>query len=74
MPQINIYTFLSQTSWTIIIFFIFYYIMKQYLLPIIYEQLQLKYKLNNKINIQSLKYLSNHQTNWNSILNKITKE
>lgn len=42
MPQSNLYTFLTQTTWLIILFSLFYYIMKQYLLPLIYENIQLK--------------------------------
>lgn len=43
MPQINVFSYLSQCTWTIILFYIFYYIMKQYLLPFIYENIKLKY-------------------------------
>lgn len=42
MPQINFYTYLSQTTWTIILFFIFYFIMKQYFLSLIFENIKLK--------------------------------
>lgn len=42
MPQINFYTYLSQTTWTIIIFYIFYYSMKQYFLPLIFQNLKVK--------------------------------
>lgn len=42
MPQINFYTYLSQTTWTIIIFYIFYYCMKQYLLPRIFQNIKVK--------------------------------
>lgn len=42
MPQINFYTYLSQTTWTIILFSLFYIIMKQYFLPLIFESLKVK--------------------------------
>jgi hypothetical protein len=46
MPQINSYTYLSVTTWTIILFFLFYYLMKQYIIPIIYENIKIKSYLN----------------------------
>ncbi len=42
MPQINIYHFLSQTSWTILLFLFFFYLMKQYILPSLLEVIKLK--------------------------------
>lgn len=42
MPQLNFYTYLSQVSWTILIFVSFFAIMKIYLLPAILESLKLK--------------------------------
>ena len=49
MPQCNLYTFLTQTTWLIILFYLFYYIMKQYLLPLTYENLQLKLLISNGV-------------------------
>lgn len=46
MPQLNTLNYLTQTTWTIIIFTIYYYIMKKYIIPIIIEKLYLKNKLN----------------------------
>jgi len=43
MPQINIYTYLSQTTWTIFLFIIFYINMKQVLLPSLLETIKLKF-------------------------------
>lgn len=42
MPQINAYNYLSITTWVIIIFYIFYYIIKQNILPRILETLKIK--------------------------------
>lgn len=42
MPQINFYTYLSQTTWTIILFYVLYYYMKQYILPALYENIKIK--------------------------------
>ena len=42
MPQLNGYTYLSQTTWTIILLFIFYYSMKAYLLPLLFENSKIK--------------------------------
>lgn len=44
MAQINFYTYLSQTTWTIILFFSFYFLMKQYILPFVFENLKIKNK------------------------------
>lgn len=50
MPQINLYTYLSSCSWTIILLYTFYYCMKQYFLPRIYESIRIKKLLvNNNI-------------------------
>ena len=40
--QLNIYTYLSITTWTIMSFFIIYYVMKQYILPLIVENIKFK--------------------------------
>lgn len=53
MPQLNSHTYLSITTWTIIIFYIFYYIMKQYILPLIYENIKIKKLLGNSNTISS---------------------
>lgn len=50
MPQINVFTYLSQTSWTIIIFILYYINMKQIIIPSIIEIIKLK---NNSILILS---------------------
>lgn len=42
MPQINIFTYLSQTTWTILLFIIYYINMKQVLLPSLLETIKLK--------------------------------
>ncbi len=42
MPQINIFTYLSQTSWTILLFILYYINMKQVLLPSLLETIKLK--------------------------------
>lgn len=51
MPQINMYTYLSQATWTILLFYIFYYIMKQYILPLIFENIKLKFFAHKTSNI-----------------------
>lgn len=70
MPQINIFTYLSQTTWTILLFIIYYINMKQVLLPSLLETIKLKnnytsvknnfnnIKLNNEISKYSNKYLN----------------
>lgn len=68
MPQCNVYTYLSQTTWTIIIFYFLYYSMKQYILPLIFEQIKLKtYTTNSKLTdkTQTVQYLSTYSTKWN---------
>lgn len=69
MPQINFYTYLSQTTWLIIIFYLFYYMMKQYLLPAIFENIKLKNL--NKNTIKSLENNNLVSNNANAIYNGI---
>lgn len=60
MPQSNLYTFLSQSTWTIIIFYVLYYLIKQYILPIILENIKIqKYLSTSKNNTE----LSNKSSN-----------
>lgn len=47
MPQINVYTYLSQASWALIIFIIYYINMKQIILPSILEKIRIRYYLFN---------------------------
>jgi hypothetical protein len=47
MPQINVYTYLSQASWVLIIFIIYYINMKQILIPSILEKIRIRYFLFN---------------------------
>lgn len=42
MPQINIFTYLSQTTWTILLFVLYYINMKQIILPSLLETIKLK--------------------------------
>ena len=42
MPQLNIYTYLSQATWLIIIFSLYYIYMKQIVLTSIFEKLKLR--------------------------------
>lgn len=68
MPQINIFTYLSQTTWTILLFIIYYINMKQVLLPSLLETIKLKnnyittknkdIKFNKEISKYSNKYLN----------------
>lgn len=46
MPQLNVFTYLSQTTWTMIIFILYYINMKQILIPSLLEMIKLK---NNSI-------------------------
>ena len=59
MPQINLYTFLGQCSWTIILFLYYYVIMKQSIIPSILENIIIKSKYikstNNNYWIKDLK-------------------
>ena len=56
MPQINIFTYLSQTTWTILLFIIYYINMKQYLIPSLLETIKLK-------NISNKKYFNTSEFN-----------
>jgi hypothetical protein len=47
MPQLNLYTYLSQATWLIIIFSVYYIYMKQVVLTSILEKLNLR-SLKNK--------------------------
>jgi F0F1-type ATP synthase membrane subunit b/b' len=75
MPQINFYTFLSQTTWTIILFYIFYFSMKQYILPLVFENIKLKMltinsNIDNKNNINSVSSFNNtYNTSLSQIVN-----
>lgn len=60
MPQINIYTYLSQTTWTLILFVLYYINMKQVLLPSLLETIKIK---NNSIQNTS-------ESNTSSLINK----
>ncbi|PJF20198.1 ATP synthase F0 subunit 8 (mitochondrion) [Paramicrosporidium saccamoebae] len=74
MAQCNVYTYLSQTTWTIIIFYFLYYYMKQYILPSIYEQIKLKnYTTNSTLldKTQTVQYLSTYTTKWNEGISKV---
>lgn len=53
MPQINIFTYLSQTTWTILLFILYYINMKQYLIPSLLETIKLKNISNNNNNTNS---------------------
>jgi len=50
MPQINVYNYLSQTTWTIILFSLYYYNMKQYLIPSIIEKIKVRINLLTRVN------------------------
>lgn len=62
MPQINVFTFLSQTSWTILIFILYYINMKQILIPSLIEMIKLK--KNSTVSITN-----NNNNNINNYLN-----
>lgn len=64
MPQINIYTYLSQTSWTIILFIIYYINMKQILIPLLLENIKLK---NFNFNKKSKSNIQNNQNQYFNI-------
>ena len=55
MPQINVYTYLSQTTWTIILFIFFYFFIKQFVLPYLFQFLFLLPLLSKKTTITSEK-------------------
>lgn len=42
MPQINVFTYLSQTTWTLLIFVLYYINMKQIIIPSLLEIIKLK--------------------------------
>jgi len=54
MPQINYYTYLSQCTWTIILFYTFYYIMKQYFIPLLFESFFIINSTNPTTSLQTL--------------------
>lgn len=68
MPQVNLYTYLTQTTWTILLFFIFYYCMKQYLFPIIYENILLKNLSTRQTSKESTPSSRSTLTSYDSIL------
>lgn len=47
MPQFEIENFLNQLSWTIILFYFYYYIMKTFILPMFLEKSFYKFSLLN---------------------------
>lgn len=53
MPQINIYNYLSQTSWVLLLFIYYYINMKQLFLPSLLEIIKIKLQLkrNKESNI-----------------------
>lgn len=71
MPQSNLYTFLSQSTWTIIIFYVLYYLIKQYILPIILENIKIqKYLSTSKNNTELSNKSSNQQHTLLYFINK----
>lgn len=50
MPQLNLFTFLSQTSWTILLFIFYYINMKQIIIPSLLEMIKLK---KNSISVRT---------------------
>jgi len=68
MPQCNFYTFLSQTTWTIILLLLFYFIMKQYFLPLIFENIKLKYLIKLSIPKSPIKKSSDYYNYYNNKL------
>jgi len=42
MPHINTYTYLTQSTWLIILFIIYYKYIKQYILPALLEKIYIK--------------------------------
>ena len=42
MPQLNLYTYLSQATWLIIIFSVYYIYMKQVVLTTIFEKFNIR--------------------------------
>ncbi len=42
MPQLNLYTYLSQATWLIIIFSLYYFYMKQVVLTSLLEKLNIR--------------------------------
>lgn len=77
MPQINFYTYLSQTTWTIIIFYMFYYSMKQYFLPLIFQNLKVKNLIlqtqtKGTLVNSSSSNLINYYSSYNNLLSNIS--
>ena len=62
MPQLNIFTYLSQTTWTIIIFTCFFYIMKQELIPSLYEVFYVRNNSFTNTNTESVSKIKNKKT------------
>lgn len=62
MPQFEKLYFLSQISWTFILFFVYYFCMKSIFLPIIIEKLFLKSSLLKlKTSVDVVPIVSNSQ-------------
>jgi hypothetical protein len=53
MAQINIANYLNQTTWTIIIFGSYCYLMKKYFIPVLLEKIVVKNQFTNKTVIKS---------------------
>lgn len=67
MAQLNIYTYLSQITWTIIIFMLILYIMKKVILPTILENIVIK-----NLFLKNKSFSINYNT-YNKILNNYSK-
>lgn len=62
MPQLNYYTYLSQCTWTIIIIGILYFILKQFVFTILYENIKLKALIlfQEESKVKSNKFYNNY--------------
>lgn len=67
MAQINIYTYLSQTTWTIILFGIYYVIMKQILLPSLLEAILLQSFDDSEERFKRFKIIRNYKFSYLNI-------
>lgn len=63
MPQINAYTYLTQCSWLIILFIIYYIALKQYLLPSLLEKIFVKFLFSSNPSTTNVTNTSHNTVN-----------
>lgn len=69
MAQLNIYTYLSQSTWLVIIYIIYYIYLKQIVLTRILEKRRIINKYRNLLSIKSNTQSDNNKKNYLNFLN-----